>query len=184
MLESLLLQRSSSVLDKWFDAVLGTYPPDTKRFLKKQKDQFANPVGTTLFKEMESLYRELLRGVDLESSSAILDRIIRIRAVQDFSPSQAVGFLFSLKDIIRSEIHSEMQKHDLDGELTELDSRIDGLALLAFDIYMQCKEKVFEIRVKEARNHVSRLLRKAGLICEISEEEAIPNQEDGSQTLT
>ncbi|MDD5205148.1 MAG: RsbRD N-terminal domain-containing protein, partial [Desulfobacterales bacterium] len=86
MLESLLLQRSSSVLDKWFDAIVGTYPPDTKRFLKKQKDRFANPVGTTLFKEMESLYQELLRGEDRKNSFAILDRIIRIRAVQDFSP--------------------------------------------------------------------------------------------------
>lgn len=184
MLESLLLQRISSVLDKWFDAVLGTYPPDTKRFLKKQKDRFANPVGTTLFKEMENLYRELLRGADLQKSSTILDRIIRIRAVQDFSPSEAVGFLFSLKDIIRSEIESEMDEHDLSSELAELDSRIDGLALLAFDIYMQCKEKVFEIRVREAKSHVSRLLRKAELICEISDKEAAPDPGNGDHTLT
>ena len=169
MLETLLLQRSSSVLNKWFDAVLSTYPPDTKRFLKKQKDRFANPVGTTLLKEMEELYRELLRGADREKSSAVLDRIIRIRAVQDFSASEAVGFLFSLKDIIRSEIQADMRDNDLNGELSELEARIDGLALLAFDIYMQCKEKVYEIRVREAKEHVSRLLRKAQLVCEISD---------------
>jgi hypothetical protein len=184
MLENLLVQRSSSVLDKWFDAVLGTYPPDTKRFLKKQKNRFANPVGTTLFKEMEGLFRELLRGDDLEKASAILDRIIRIRAVQDFSPSAAVGFLFSLKDVIRSAIESELQKGELHGELYELDSRIDGLALVAFDIYMQCKEKVFDIRVREAKSHVNRLLRKAELICEISEEDLRPKQENGNPTAT
>jgi hypothetical protein len=180
MLESLLLQRSSSVLDKWFDAVLGTYPPDTKRFLKKQKDRFANPVGTTLFKEMENLYQELLRGLDREKSFAILDRIIRIRAVQDFPPSEAVGFLFSLKAIIRSELESEIRKNDLNEELFRLDERIDDLVLLAFDIYMQCKEKIFEIRVSEAKNHVSRLLRKAELICEIPQEGAVTNNEDGN----
>jgi len=180
MLESLLLQRSSSVLDKWFDAVLGTYPPDTKRFLKKQKDRFANPVGTTLFKEMESLYQELLRGEDRQNSFAILDRIIRIRAVQDFSPSEAVGFLFSLKAIIRSELESEIRKNDLSEELSRLEDRVDDLVLLAFDIYMKCKEKVFEIRVNEAKNHVSRLLRKAELICEIPKEGADRNHEDGN----
>lgn len=173
MLESILLQRISSVLDKWFDAVVSTYPPDTKRFLKKQKDRFANPVGTTLYREMEGLYRELLRGEDREKASAILDRIIRIRAVQDFAPSEAVGFLFSLKDIIRSEVRSEIEERDLEDELHELDSRIDGLVLLSFNIYMQCKEKVFEIRVREAQDHVSRLLRKAELICEISEDQTI-----------
>jgi len=178
MLESLLLQRSSSVLDKWFDAVLGTYPPDTKRFLKKQKNQFANPVGTTLFKEMEGLFQELLRGLDRKKSFAILDRIIRIRAVQDFAPSEAVGFIFSLKTIIRSELESEIRKNDLDEELSRLDERIDDLVLLAFDIYMQCKEKVYEIRVREAKNHVSRLLRKAELICEIPREEADRNHDD------
>ena len=154
MLESLLLQRRSAILKRWFDAILDTYPPDTHRFLKKQKDRFANPVGTTLFKEMEELYQEMLQGFDREKLSAILDRIIRIRTVQDFSPSGAVGFLFSLKGIIRSEIHPEGDRVRQD-ELIELESRIDGLALLAFDIYMQCKERVFEIRVKETQNQVS-----------------------------
>ncbi len=166
MLESLLLQRRSAILKRWFDAILDTYPPDTQRFLKKQKDRFANPVGTTLFKEMEELYQETLQGFDRERLSAILDRIIRIRTVQDFSPSGAVGFLFALKGIIRSEIHPE--SGDAAREWIDLEERIDGLALLAFDIYMQCKEKVFEIRVKETQNQVSRLLRKTGMFCELS----------------
>ncbi|MDD5205149.1 MAG: hypothetical protein PHS17_06990, partial [Desulfobacterales bacterium] len=95
-------------------------------------------------------------------------------------PSEAVGFLFSLKAIIRSELESEIRKNDLSEELTRLEDRVDDLVLLAFDIYMKCKEKVFEIRVNEAKNHVSRLLRKAELICEIPEEGADRNHEDGN----
>ena len=30
-------------------------------------------------------------------------------------------------------------------------SRIDGLALLAFDLYMDCREKICEIRINEAK---------------------------------
>ncbi len=178
MLESILLQRTSSIVDKWFDAVLDTYPPDAKRFLKKQKDRFANPVGTTLRKEMENLYQELLQGPDRDNASAILDRIIRIRAVQDFPPSQAVGFVFSLKGIIHSEMEIETAEEDLGPELSALDTRIDGLGLLAFDVYMRCKDKVFEIRVKEARTHVSKLLQRAGLVCESPEPAKDPDQDE------
>jgi hypothetical protein len=167
MLESLLLQRSASILARWFDAVLETYPPDAKRFLKKQKNGFANPVGTTLSKEMEALYRELLQGAQEERVSPILDRIVRIRAVQDFSPSQALSFVFSLKGIIRSETEKVVSEKGLERELLEMESRIDALALLSFDIYMACKDRIFEIRLKEASSHVTGLLRKAGLISEL-----------------
>lgn len=166
MLESLLLQRRTAILSRWFDAILDTYPPDAHRFLRKQKDRFANPVGTTLFKEMENLLQEILQGFDRERLSAILDRIIRIRTVQDFSPSAALGFLFALKEIIRSEIDPKSAGQVSTGELPDLENRIDAMALLAFDIYMQCKERVFEIRVKETQNQVSRMLRKSGMFCE------------------
>jgi hypothetical protein len=35
---------------------------------------------------------------------------------------------------------------------------------------MNCREKLYEIKANEAKNRVSRLLQKAGLICEIQEE--------------
>lgn len=175
-MKSLLLQRSSSVLDRWFDVIFSTYPPDTQRFLKKQKDRFSNPVGTTLYKEMENLYHCFFEEYDREKVAAILDRIIRIRAVQDFSPSEAVGFLFSLKGIIRSELDDLRGEEDLDSEFSALDSKIDDVVLLAFDIYMKCREKVFEIRVKETRGHVSGLLKKAGFMNESAEPGADRNE--------
>lgn len=166
MLEMLLLQRRTAILNRWFDAILETYPPDTRRFLRKQKDRFANPVGTTLYAEMENLLKEILRGFDREGLSAILDKIIRIRTVQDLSPSAALGFLFALKGIVRSEIDPKSAGQIPAQELPDLESRIDAVALLAFDIYVQCKERVFEIRVRETQNQVSRMLRRSGMFCE------------------
>jgi hypothetical protein len=32
---------------------------------------------------------------------------------------------------------------------------------------VKCREKIYEVRAKEAKNQVSRLLQKAGLLCEI-----------------
>ena len=40
---------------------------------------------------------------------ACLDPVIRIRAIQTmFSPSQVVGFIFSLKKILRTELKKEL----------------------------------------------------------------------------
>ena len=179
-LENLLFQKSSTILARWIDLTLGTYPSDAHRFLKKQKDRFANPVGTTISREIENLYHELLRGMHTENLSPLLDRIIRIRAVQDFSPAQAIAFIFILKGVIRSELEKELREKELAEELLAFESRIDDLALLAFDIYMKCREKIYEIRVNETTNHVSRLLQKAGLICELPGPEPDPNQSKGN----
>ena len=166
MLEDLLLRKGSSILHRWLDAVLETYPADSQRFLRKQKDPFANPVGTTLGRELENLYGEILKHTETEELNAALDRIIRIRAVQDFSPGQAVSFVLMLKRVVRSELQREIAEGNLAEELHRFESRIDEISLRAFDLYMKCKEEIFEIRVNESRNRVARLLERAGLVCE------------------
>lgn len=165
MLEDLLFRKGSSILQRWRDAVLETYPADSRRFLTKQKDPFANPVGTTLGKELENLYEEILKHTETEKLDATLDRIIRIRAVQDFLPGQAVSFVLMLKEAVRSELQTEIAEGDLGEELYRFESRVDRISLRAFDLYMKCKEKIFEIRVHESRNQVARLLERAGLVC-------------------
>lgn len=163
----LLSEKTSSILDRWFDLVLETYPVDSRRFLKRQKDRFANPVGTTLSRELEGLYQEILKGVKAEEVSPILDRIVRIRAIQNFTPSQAVSFVFLLKKAVRAELEMEIRQEGLALELLEFESRVDEAALIAFEIYMKCRERVFEIRANETKNQVSRLLQKAGLMGEL-----------------
>lgn len=170
-LESLLLQKKSAILEKWLDLILEVYPSETQRFLKKQKDRFANPVGYTIFQGMEALYHALIHGIDYDKVSPFLDRIVRIRAVQDFSPSQAIAFIFILKKVIREELGTEIRENQLFDELLILETQIDKLALLSFEIYMKCREKIYEIRVNEVKNSVYMLLKRANLICEIPEQE-------------
>ena len=154
-------------MNRWVNGLLETYPSDTSRFMKKQKDQFANPVGYTITKEIENLYEEFLQGLDTERISPILDRIIRIRAVQDFSPSRAIAFIFLLKRVIREELEKEIRENRLADELLEFESRVDDLSLLAFDIYMKCREKIYEIKANQAKNQVSKLLQRSGLIDDV-----------------
>lgn len=173
VLEHLLPQRRAAILERWFQLILETYPADTSGFLKQEKDRFINPIGYTISQEIEVLYDELLQEMNPDKLAACLDNIIRIRAVQDFSPSQTVAFIFLLKKAIREELASKIAENRVLEELLKFESKIDKLVLLAFDIYMKCREKVFEIRVSEVkaeRERVLKLLERANLTMESQSE--------------
>jgi hypothetical protein len=166
-LETLLSENRAAIQKHWLRSILETYPADSQRFLKEQKDQFLNPVRHAFSQEIEHLFEAILEDWDSERVSPILDGIIRVRAVQDFTPSEAVSFIFLLKGIIREELEEEIRKGDLFDNLSALESKIDRLALLAFDIFVKRREKIYQIRAKEAKNQVSRLLVRAGLVSEV-----------------
>ncbi|MCG2721433.1 MAG: RsbRD N-terminal domain-containing protein [Thermodesulfovibrionales bacterium] len=173
-LKDLLLEKKSSILKRWFEAIVASYPPDASNFFKNNHNQFANPVGYTFSEVARGLFEELLQGGDPERYFPYLNDIIKIKAVQDFSPSQSVSFFFLLKKVVREELRKELQRNQFQDELHSLDSEIDALALLAFDVYMKCRERIFELRTNEIKRMMFRLLKKADLIREI---------EDGNQGL-
>ena len=164
-LKNQLLEKKTAILKKWFDAVADTYPDNTSSFLKKKKAQFTNPVGYNLAEGLEGLFEALLQGVILDKVSAFLDSIIRIRSIQEFTPSEAVAFVFQLKKIVRQELGSDvLQQQRMIEELAAFDAAIDDLALFSFDIYMKCREKIYELKANEARSMTFRLLQQAKLI--------------------
>jgi len=158
--------KKSALLERWFDIVLETYPHDSSGFLKNKKRQFANPVGYTISQGLEDLLDELLqeRGMDVEKVSSVLEGIIRIRAVQDVTPSRALTFIFRLKNVLREELRSTTVPSE---EIDALESRIDAMALISFDLFMKCREKIYDLKANELRNMTFRLLQKAKLVCEI-----------------
>ena len=168
MLEDLLTKKKSAILSKWLQIVLDSYPLDSSRFMQQEKNRFANPVGYTISQELEKIYEELLHGVRYEEKvSPFLDRIMKVRAVQDFTPSGALAFIFLLKKVIREELGKEIKKNQLHEELFQFESRIDRLGMAAFDIFVQCKEKIFEIRVNDVKNRTYGLLKRTEMFYEI-----------------
>ncbi len=165
-LNKILTERKDDILSSWFDSVIDTYPADTATFFKNQKDRFANPVGQTIYEGMQGIYEEIIRGGEIEKVSGFLDAIIRVRAVQDFSPSRAVSFIFFLKTVIRKAIKEIPADAHLAEELSALESQIDSLALIAFDIFMQCREKLYDIKANEMRRMTYRLLKNANMVTE------------------
>ncbi len=170
-LEAILSQRKKNIVKKWFDLVVETYPEDTSNFLKGQKDPFANPVGNTTIQGLRALFDELLSEMNFKTAATLLDPIIKIRAVQNFSPSQATGFVLALKKIIRENIKTEINEKQIINDLFQLELKIDELSLIAFDIYMQCRERVFQLKANEVGNRTFSAFKRAGLIAEIPDVE-------------
>ena len=167
-LDSLLAEKKTRIVRKWIDLIFENYPDESQRFFKKEKNRFANPVGQTVSREAGILFDELIKdAMSPENVTAGLDNIIRIRAVQDLKPSHAIGFMLRLKGLVREELEEKALSNGLSSELRELENRIDEAALLAFDIYSQCRQKIYELRVNEFKRQVGRLLKRANLVCEI-----------------
>lgn len=139
-----------AVLERWLRAVIATYPPDAAKFMLGQQDRFHNPVGHALRDGLGKLFDGLRAGSGDAELTAALDGIVRIRAVQEFAPSAAVGFVYGLKAILREELRGSGVAA---ADLAALEDGVDRLALLAFDVYMQCRERLFDIRVREIREH-------------------------------
>lgn len=171
-LESLLSRKRSAILKRWCNAILETYPSDTAHFLRSQKNRFTNPVGQTIAEETERVFDDLLRGAEASEASLYLDNIIRIRAVQEFSPSQALSFIFDLKKAVRDELAGELLDGGMAAQLEAFESSIDSLMLHAFDGYMKCREKIFEIRTEETRRMTRSLIRMANLNREVADQDS------------
>jgi hypothetical protein len=60
--------------------------------------------------------------------------------------------------------------------LAAFERRIDGMALLCFDVYSECRQKLSDIRVNELRNQSHRLLKMAGLAYELPEDYELPKE--------
>lgn len=131
------------ILEQWFTLAIEPYPGETVRFLASEKDRFRNPVGFALRENLAILVQELHGKMDLSVITSALQAIVRLRAVQNISASQAVEFIFQLRPLVR-ELMPEY-----DAEL--LGSRIDQLALIVFEEYVRCREQLSEIRVSESR---------------------------------
>jgi hypothetical protein len=140
------VQTKEAIAEQWLARVLRTYPAQTTRFLAEEADPFRNPVGSTFKQALGILMEELLVGMDHDKVTAALDSILQIRAVQDFTPGRALEFLFQLKGILRSEQPGPV--------LELLDSRIDELALMAFDLYVKYRERIYEAKANEVKRRV------------------------------
>ena len=172
LLEEKLRERREELVPLWADMVLGTYPEETQKIWRKTKDKFHNPVGNTIFESISALYDLLIEWKDAEAVAHALEELIKIRAVQDFAPSRGLSFVYLYKKLLRDVFFEELEEAGALDEFLRFETRIDNLALIAFDIYSSCRERLFDERVLEVKKAQHTLLRRAKMIVDCSADEA------------
>ena len=126
-------------------------------------------MGNAFTQSLEIVFDELTGEMNPEKIKAGIDPLVRIRAVQNFGPSQAVAFVFALKGIIRKKFKKELQNISLFNELFSLEMDIDKIAMAAFDVYMKCRETLNELKINEFKNLTFKAFEKAGLFADSKE---------------
>ncbi len=137
------------IIDKWVGYALETY--ESSSFFKNEKDKFANPVGGNTREAFSRLYTKLTLGADPGEFVAPLEQVMRIRAIQAFRPSQAVGPIHAIKHITREILEKNKETRHLVVQLYDFEFAVDLAVLAAFDLYMQCREQLYQVRIKEIK---------------------------------
>ncbi|MDP2848419.1 MAG: RsbRD N-terminal domain-containing protein [Humidesulfovibrio sp.] len=156
--------RSEELAQKWADLILGTYPVETQAVWRNNRDQFSNPVGHSILTATSELIPLLLSWNDAEAVAKALDKLVKIRAVQDFSPSQALSFVFVLKKLLRQEFVAQLSSKGELEELMRFETRVDNLAVIAFDLYVASRDQIARMRVEEVKRAHTNIVRRANLM--------------------
>jgi hypothetical protein len=138
------------ILTRWIERTLDSYT--SPGFFKKSKDPFANPVGSNIASGLTEVLDLLLAGAEQQAYQQALDRVVRIRAVQEFTPAQAVAPLLELKWVVKQVLSGSKDAKPLLGHLDNLDCEIDRIALHGFDIYCACREQLYRNRINELKS--------------------------------
>jgi hypothetical protein len=168
-LGNMLLASREAILQRWCDGALATYGESAAAAFRRERDPFANPVGHSLRVGTRAIFEALVAGQDGPAVREPLQDIIQIRAVQQLTASQAVGFVFLLKEVIRAELADVLAQPQLASELALLERRIDGAALVAFDVFVEYRERLGELRINELKRTVPWIvgkLSKQGFVSE------------------
>jgi hypothetical protein len=153
MLRGLLHENADRIALRWFEEALSDYSADAQAALSRQRDRFANPLAHGLRVGTRALFEVLVDGADEAALRASLEEIVKVRAVQEMPPSRALAFVFRLKGLIRASLGEALDDPLLRTELEELDGRIDRAALTAFDLFVESRERVMELRIEEVKRN-------------------------------
>lgn len=136
-----------AVLKEWLACCFEVYPAGAAGFMQGSASSFANPVGSRTRKSIEALYDGLVQNIDTAKLQASLDLILRVRAVQDMKPSQALGFIPGLRHILQSRRTTAKNAAALGQDWPAAELWLDQLTLLAFDVYQACRENLHQIQL-------------------------------------
>jgi hypothetical protein len=138
------------IVNKWVEYTLSTYT--SSEFFKRERDKFSNPIGGNVREALDRLFVLLAKGADPEEFKGPVEQIVRLRAVQEFTPAQAVAPLNAVKHITRDILAKDKERSVFIKDLYDFEFAVDLAVLAAFDIYMESRERLYKVRMSEVKS--------------------------------
>lgn len=157
-LAEVLEQKRSLIQAMWTEAVIVSYPSESAKFIVENKNKFTNPLGYTLENSINTICCNYLDTANVRECEQAIEALIRLRAVQDFTPSKAIGIMFDFKAIVLSEIRDMVESKDKFNEYLSIEKQIDRMTEYALNFYIECRERVNEIKANEVRQGFERMI--------------------------
>ncbi len=154
-----IVENKLNILKAWQNDLLSAFPEE-RALLSGTPDPFLNPVGTIIPAMLEILFDQITGEMDAEKIAKGLDDFIKLRALQDCAPSQALRFLPALKEVLHSAVGGFGLRDTGPEAIKILGQRIDDVLLKSFDLYIKCREGIYTIRINEFKKRAFRALEK------------------------
>ena len=148
------------ILEKWLSSRLSLFSNQKQSLIKTQMDPFQNPIRHEILGGLKMILENF--EAESEKFNEAIEKICRVMAIQEFSPSKAIALFYELKVIILD--REEKTEHTLNSkEFIEFNSNIEKMTLKAFDCYCSHREKIYQLKVDESKKKAYMLIKKAGL---------------------
>ena len=147
----LIQENREKILDRWIEKGLSIFSEKIGR---------STPIGESLSEGLSIM----LDGIEENSKSfmAAVNQIARILAVQPLPPSKALSLFLELKTILYETAPKESKNNALrQSDRDAFQTRIEQITLVAFDCYMENREKIYQLKVEESKRQAFMLLRRA-----------------------
>ncbi len=127
-LASVLAAKQKQILNIWLERTLNSYK--SPGFFMKSQDLFANPVGMQVRSGLTTVFELLRDEAAPEAFARPLDLVVRIRAVQDFSASQAVVPFLELKWVVKEVLGGDALTDPLASQLNEFMPAVEPASIV------------------------------------------------------
>lgn len=125
------------VLKAWRDKIFETYP------LKPNVPEITHYINDCTQKILDK-FLEVYNGGDFDGIEEPLDDLMRYLAVDaKMTPGQSIEKILYLKTLLLDELSLDYN------DFLKTNRIVDKMASMAFDIYTQCREHIFELRLNE-----------------------------------
>ncbi len=129
-------KKMEKIVKKWTDKVFASYPVKP---VVEVVEYVENAAGRIL----DGMIAAYQGGKKVDVDDAIDDLMRFLATDRNLKPGDSMALLFELRNMVAEEMK-------LKGEdRLEFDRRVEDIILKGFNYYIACREKIFELRLKE-----------------------------------